>query len=157
SQIATRSQSEIVFVNVGRFCFQKGQDILLKAFSGLYKVRKNARLKIVGYGSEESSIREDIKRLDLEEAVVIEHHPNNPQPALATSDVYVSTSRWEGWSLAISEALRFGLPVVATDCEFGPSDILVDNRLGRLVTVGDTQELVEAMIYYCDNLPSERT
>lgn len=155
-QIETRSQSEIVFVNVGRFCLQKGQDILLNAFSALYKVRKNARLKIVGYGAGEISIREDIKRLDLEEAVVIEHHPDNPQPALSTSDVYVSTSRWEGWSLAITEALRFGLPVIATDCEFGPSDILVDDRLGRLVPIDDNDKLVEAMIYYCDNVRSEQ-
>ncbi|MEZ2126340.1 MULTISPECIES: glycosyltransferase [unclassified Sinorhizobium] len=155
-QIETRSQSEIVFVNVGRFCFQKGQDILLNAFSALYKVRKNARLKIVGYGAGEVSIREDIKRLDLEEAVVIEHHPDNPHLALSTSDVYVSTSRWEGWSLAITEALRFGLPVIATDCEFGPSDILVDDRLGRLVPIDDNDKLVEAMIYYCDNLRPER-
>jgi glycosyltransferase involved in cell wall biosynthesis len=151
-----QSSDVVTFVNVGRFAFQKGQDILLHAFSRLVKVRPNVRLKIVGYGSEEASLRAEISRLRLDEVVRIEHYPTSPQPALATSDVYVSTSRWEGWSLAICEALRFGLPVVSTDCDFGPSDILVDSRLGRLVALDGGATLVEAMIYYCDNIASEK-
>ncbi|KQV70327.1 glycosyltransferase [Rhizobium sp. Root1220] len=146
----------VTFVNVGRFSPQKGQDILLRAFANLFQSRKNIRLKIVGYGAGETELREEIKRLGLEEVVRIEHHPDNPQPALSASDVYVSTSRWEGWSLSICEALRIGLPVIATDCEFGPSDILIDARLGRLVPVDQGDELVAAMAYYCDNLPAER-
>jgi glycosyltransferase involved in cell wall biosynthesis len=146
----------VTFVNVGRFSFQKGQDILLNAFFELRKFRRNVKLKIIGYGAGEAALRNEISRLDLDDVVSIEHHPDNPQPALSTSDVYVSTSRWEGWSLAICEALRFGLPVISTDCEFGPSDILVDSRLGRLVPVSGGDELVKAMIYYCDNLQSER-
>jgi len=89
-------------------------------------------------------------------AAFIEHHPDNPQVALSRSDVYVSTSRWEGWSLAICEALRFGLPVIATDCEFGPSDILTDQRLGLLVPLQEEDKLVNAMLYYCDNLNVEK-
>lgn len=145
----------VTFVNVGRFSYQKGQDILLDAFAELYKARKNVKLKVVGYGAGEAELREQIRRLELEDVVSIEHHPDNPQSALSTSDVYISTSRWEGWSLAICEALRFGLPVISTDCEFGPSDILVDKRLGLLVPVSGGDELVKAMIYYCDNLQDE--
>lgn len=145
----------VTFVNVGRFSFQKGQDILLKAFAELYKVRENVKLKVVGYGQGEAELRDQIRRLNLEAVVSVEHYPDNPSPALAASDVYVSTSRWEGWSLAICEALRFGLPVISTDCEFGPSDILVDRRLGLLVPVSGGEDLVNAMIYYCDNLENE--
>jgi len=145
----------VTFVNVGRFSFQKGQDILLKAFAELYKVRENVKLKVVGYGQGEAELRDQIRRLHLEDVVSVEHYPDNPSPALAASDVYVSTSRWEGWSLAICEALRFGLPVISTDCEFGPSDILVDRRLGLLVPVDGGEDLVNAMIYYCDNLENE--
>jgi glycosyltransferase involved in cell wall biosynthesis len=145
----------VTFVNVGRFSFQKGQDILVDAFSKLRKVRQNVKLKIVGYGGGEAELRDQVKRLGLDAAVSIEHQPDSPQPALSRSDVYVSTSRWEGWSLAICEALRFGLPVISTDCEFGPSDILVDTRLGRLVPVSGGDELLAAMIYYCDNLQHE--
>jgi glycosyltransferase involved in cell wall biosynthesis len=147
----------IYFVNVGRFSYQKGQDDLIEAFAELYKLRKNVRLKIVGYGNDELRLRARVESLGLESVVQFEYYPDNPHEALLASDVYVSTSRWEGWGLAICEALRFGIPVVATDCDFGPSDILIDPRLGSLVTSNKQQELVNAMLYYCDNIVKERT
>ncbi len=146
----------VTFVNVGRFDTQKGQDILLQAFAELLKHRRNVKLKLVGHGAMEPQLRDMIKTLELEEHVAIEHHPIDPQPALAASDVFVATSRWEGWSLSICEALRFGLPVISTDCEFGPNEILIDQRLGRLVPLGLSKQLVDAMIHYCDNLQHEQ-
>jgi glycosyltransferase involved in cell wall biosynthesis len=144
------------FVKIGRFSYQKGHDILLRAFAWLRESRPNTRLVLVGYGEDEAKIRQLITDLRLEACVSIVHLPDNPAPALAAADVYVSASRWEGWSLAICEALRFGLPVVATNCEFGPSDILTDDRLGRLVPPFDEAGLAEAMRYYCDNIAEER-
>jgi glycosyltransferase involved in cell wall biosynthesis len=153
-------RESVTFVSVARFDYQKGQDLLTLAFAKLYERRKNVRLRIVGYGADEPQLRDTIARLGVGEVVSLEYYPNDPQLPLATSDVYVCSSRWEGWSLAICEALRFGLPVVSTDCEFGPSDILTDRRLGRLVPLPETTEavdgLVEAMLYYCDNLHSEQ-
>ncbi|KRB49329.1 alpha-mannosyltransferase [Rhizobium sp. Root708] len=151
-----RDPEHVTFVNVGRFSFQKGQDILLEAFAELVKQRPQARLKMVGHGIGDRDLRKQIQRLSIEAVVQVERHPIDPQPALAASDVYVSTSRWEGWSLAICEALRFGLPVISTDCEFGPSEILIEDRLGRLVSKTGGSSLVDAMIYYCDNLDAEK-
>jgi glycosyltransferase involved in cell wall biosynthesis len=152
-----RSASEAVtFVKVGRFAYQKGHDILVRAFARVHAARPNARLVLVGYGAGEPALREQIETLGLRDVVRIEHLPHSPEPALAAADVYVSASRWEGWSLAICEALRFGLPVVATDCEFGPSDILTDRRLGRLTPPGDEAALAEGMIHYFDNLEEAR-
>jgi glycosyltransferase involved in cell wall biosynthesis len=146
----------VTFVNVGRFDTQKGQDILLEAFAELLKNRSDVRLKLVGHGSMEGELREIIRRLGIGKFVAIEHHPVDPEPALVSSDVFVATSRWEGWSLAICEALRFGLPVISTDCEFGPNEILVEDRLGRLVPLGQQDKLVDAMLYYCEHLEDER-
>ena len=145
----------VTFVNVARFSYQKGQDILIDAFAKVHRERLHARLRIVGYGEGEAAIRDAIRNAGLEDVIRIENLPDNPQSALAASDVYVSSSRWEGWSLAICEALRFGLPVVATDCEFGPSDILTDAKLGRLVPLSKDGALAQAMLYYCDNLAAE--
>lgn len=152
----TISSPLVTFVNVGRFDYQKGQDILVDAFARLYEVRPNARLKLVGYGKDEAALHAQIDRLGLSAAAAIEHHPLNPQDALLSSDVFVATSRWEGWSLAICEALRFGLPVIAIDCEFGPSEILTDPLLGTLVPAADSDALVEAMVRYHDNIVDER-
>lgn len=146
----------VTFVKVGRFAYQKGHDILLRAFARVHAARRHARLVMVGYGAGEPALREQIEALGLSGVVRIEHLPHSPEPALAAADVYVSASRWEGWSLAICEALRFGLPVVATDCDFGPSDILTDQRLGRLTPPDDEAALAAGMIYYCDNLEEER-
>ncbi|MCJ2055997.1 glycosyltransferase [Methylobacterium sp. J-048] len=146
----------VTFVNVGRYDYQKGQDILVEAFARLYQRRQDIRLRLVGHGADETALSEQIRRLGLSDVVKLEHHPDSPQRALYASDVFVATSRWEGWSLAICEALRCGLPVVSTDCEFGPSDILVDRRLGQLVPPNDEAALVEAMNHYCDHIAEER-
>ena len=146
----------VTFVNVGRFSYQKGQDTLIAAFARLYERRPNARLKLVGYGSDEAALRAQIDRLGLGAVAALEYHPLDPQDALLSSDVFVATSRWEGWSLAICEALRFGLPVIAIDCDFGPSDILNDPRLGTLVPAQDADALVDAMVRYHDNIADER-
>jgi glycosyltransferase involved in cell wall biosynthesis len=150
------SEDRIVFVNVGRFSVQKGQDILIDAFAMVYSVRSDVRLKLVGFGDREKYLRKKIGERGLDGVVSIEYHPSNPYVALSQSDIYVSSSRWEGWSLTICEALRFGLPVVALDCEFGPSDILADRRLGILVSPESEDELVNSMLYYCNNLDKER-
>lgn len=147
----------VTFVNVGRYDYQKGQDILIDAFAALYKRRQDIRLRLVGHGADKAALSEQIQRLGLSDVVTLEYHPDSPQQVLYASDVFVATSRWEGWSLAICEALRCGLPVISTDCEFGPSDILIDRRLGRLVPPGDEAALVEAMNDYCDRIAEERT
>ncbi|MDR6873002.1 glycosyltransferase involved in cell wall biosynthesis [Bosea sp. BE125] len=144
------------FVTVGRFAYQKGYDILLRVFAAFCKEREGAELVLVGYGEEEPTIRALIDELDLAGKVTIEHHPDSPAIPLSRSDIYLSGARWEGWSLAICEALRFGLPVIAFDCEFGPSDIIIDERIGRLVALGDMAGFVAAMVYYRDHAVSER-
>lgn len=146
----------INFINVGRLCEQKGQDLLLRAFAKVVAARPNARLSLVGYGDDENAVRAQITRLGLESVSHIENYPSDPSPALAKADIYVSSSRWEGWSLAICEALRFGLPVISTDCEYGPSDILTDERLGRLVPSDDEHALAQTMISYLDDIAAQR-
>lgn len=146
----------VTYVNVGRFSYQKGQDILLRAFAKAYRSRRNIRLVLVGYGPDRDHLLTQIEALGLAGVAQIAHHPDNPQVPLAASDVYVSASRWEGWSLAICEALRMGLPVIATDCEFGPRDIIADRRLGLLVPRDDEDRIAEAMIAFHDNLAQEK-
>lgn len=151
-----RDPREVTFVNVGRYGEQKGQDLLIDAFAKVHARRPATRLKLVGYGVTKPELEQRIASNGLQSAVELVSLPNDPAPALGASDIYVSTSRWEGWSLAICEALRFGLPVVSTDCEFGPSDILSNTRLGRLVPVNDEASLVDAMCDCCDHLEQER-
>lgn len=148
--------SQVCFVTVGRFAYQKGYDILLRVFAAFCEKREGAELILVGYGEEEPAIRALIDEAGLAGKATIEHHPDSPAIPLSRSDIYLSGARWEGWSLAICEALRFGLPVIAFDCEFGPSDIILDERIGRLVALGDMAGFVAAMVHYHDHAVSER-
>jgi len=145
------------FVNVGRFSHQKGQDLLIDAFAALRSRRPQARLTLVGYGDSEADLRARVDAQQLSDIVSFVHHPEDPAAALASSDAYVSASRWEGWGLTICEALRFGLPVVATDCDFGPSDILVDPRLGTLVPRDNPLALVDSLAACCDRIDDHRS
>ena len=154
---ATASRDKVRFVTVGRFAYQKGYDILLHAFAAFCRERGGAELALVGYGEDEPMIRALIEELGLAGRVTVEHYPDSPALPLSRSDVYLSGARWEGWSLAICEALRFGLPVIAFDCEFGPSDIILDQRIGRLVAPGDLAGFVEAMLHYHDHIAAERS
>ena len=113
-------------------------------------------MSLVGFGTDEPMLRDLIRDLDLEKQVTLEHHPDSPAFPLSRSDVFLSGARWEGWSLAICEALRFGLPVVSFNCEFGPSDIIVDDKIGRLVAMDDIGSFVETMVYYYDDIEGER-
>jgi glycosyltransferase involved in cell wall biosynthesis len=145
-----------VFISVGRFAYQKGQDILLNVFARLLATHPTAKLRLIGHGPDAAKVHTQIKTLGLQDSVSVEHFPQSPGIPLSESDVFVSASRWEGWSLAICEALRFGLPVLSTDCDFGPNEILTDVTLGRLVPQGDADKLLEGMIFYCENLDHER-
>ncbi len=154
--VARPADDPVRFVSVGRFAFQKGQDILIRIFAEFLKQRPNARLSLVGYGTDEELLKALIKELALECKVSLDHYPDSPAIPLAGSDVFLSGARWEGWSLAICEALRFGLPVIAFDCEFGPSDIIIDDRIGELVAIGDNASFLQAMIRYHDTIEAER-
>lgn len=146
----------VYIVNVGRYDRQKGQDLLIDAFASAINMRSNLRLRLVGHGADEQLLRNKVEALGLQDYVTFEYYPTNPAPALSRSDIYVSSSRWEGWSLAICEALRFGLPVIATNCDFGPSEILTDCRLGRLVPPEDIGLMTDAILYYVDHLEDQK-
>ncbi|WP_374276230.1 glycosyltransferase [Azonexus sp.] len=134
---------KIIFI--GRLCKQKRPDLLLNAF---FKLRKkvDAVLWVLGDGplmgdlreiSQSSSCSDDIKFLGL---------IANPLPYLKQSDILVLPSDWEGFGNVIVEALWCGVPVVATDCPSGPSEILDGGKYGYLVRPNDVDGLVIAML-----------
>jgi glycosyltransferase involved in cell wall biosynthesis len=69
----------------------------------------------------------------------------NPWPYYAAADLFVLSSDYEGFPLVLIEALRSGLPIVSTDCESGPREILEGGSYGTLVPVGDAQALARAL------------
>lgn len=68
----------------------------------------------------------------------------NPYPFFARSEVFVLSSRWEGLGLVILEAMALGLPVIATDCPYGPREITKEGRYGILIPPDNAPALAEA-------------
>jgi glycosyltransferase involved in cell wall biosynthesis len=132
-------------LTVGSLKAQKNHALLLKSFALM--AHKDAKLIILGSGKgdSESILRSLAKELRVDKRVIFAGFHLDPSPFYATADLFVLSSDYEGFGNVIVEALSFGLPVVSTDCPSGPAEILENGRFGRLVPVGSSAELAEAM------------
>ena len=141
----TVAGAPVSFVSIGRLARQKGHDVLIHAFAKLIATGVDARLEIVGGGDEHVPLEALIAELKLNDRVRLRGTIANPEAQLAAADCFVSASRWEGFGVAIVEALSAGLYVIATDCEFGPSDVINAPELGRIVPSENPDRLADAM------------
>jgi glycosyltransferase involved in cell wall biosynthesis len=69
----------------------------------------------------------------------------NPYRWMKNADLFIFSSRSEGFGLVLLEALYCEVPVIATDCEVGPREILENGKYGKLVPVGDAREMQKAI------------
>lgn len=129
-----------VVLACGRMVPIKDYPTLLRAFTEIRKVRP-ARLVILGDGSLRGSLEELARSLGIAPDVWFAGFDRNPFRYMAKSALLLHCSRAEGMPGAQIQALACGLPVVATDCEFGPREVIRDGENGYLVAVGDVQAL----------------
>ncbi len=139
-------KGERVIVSIGRFIAQKGFDVLLDSFRDVSRQCPEARLVILGAGRLESQIKEQATRLQLDDKVWFPGFVSDPASYLANADLFVLSSRWEGLPTTLIEALGCGVPCVATDCPFGPREILAGGQFGRLVPPENAAALSEAIV-----------
>jgi glycosyltransferase involved in cell wall biosynthesis len=134
-----------VIVACGRLSEQKDYPTLLRALAILNRGEPKARLLILGTGKLEAELRTLAGALGIESLVRFEGFVANPYAYMRRADVFVLSSRWEGFPNVLVEAMACGAPVVSTDCPHGPRDILEGGRYGWLVPVGDAAALAEAL------------
>jgi len=134
-----------VILGVGRLTAAKDFPLLLRAFD---RVRRECavRLVILGEGEQRPHLERLVRELDLEQCVRLPGFVDNPYAYMSRAAVFVLSSAWEGFSNVVAEALACGTPVVSTDCPHGPAEILEGGKHGRLVPVGDTERLAEAIV-----------
>lgn len=145
SDDASRENGPFRFVTVARLSRQKGQDILLHALAVARPDLPDVRVTLVGSGPEEDRLRRLSTELGLDDVVEFTGYVADPTPYLRSADCFVLSSRWEGFGVALVEALQFGLPLLAADCEFGPADVITDPRLGELVAPSDEEALADGL------------
>lgn len=133
-----------IILSVGRLTEQKNQKLLIDAFSRI--AHKGYRLVILGEGDKINDLTAQVKRLGLTGKVSIPGFVSNPYKFMAKSSLFVISSDWEGLCNVIIEALALGVPVVSTDCPYGPREILKGGKFGHLVPTGNVEEMAAAML-----------
>lgn len=132
----TRNVNEFVKIfTVGRFVGFKDYDTALKSISHLKQINNSqVRFKflVVGYGELEIHIRELVEKLNLKDIVEIIINPKEIPELFRESDIYLSTSKYEGLSNSIMEAMAYSLPVVATNV--GDNYILIKDGINGFLT-----------------------
>lgn len=117
------------FLAVGRLSYlHKGFDLLIEAFRIFAKDNFTWTLDIVGEGPEERALRKQIADSGLEGRVTIHPFTSRIQDYYSAAQVYVLSSRWEGFGLVLVEAMAHGLPVVSSDLPTS-KEIMGDNAL----------------------------
>ncbi|MFD1607118.1 glycosyltransferase [Oceanobacillus luteolus] len=140
-----KNDGEKLIVTVGRMAEAKDHRTLIRAFSILSKKIK-AKLIIVGRGEHEKELKVLSNELGLGNSVQFIGFKKNPYKYMKAADVFVLSSRWEGFGHVIVEAMSTGTPVISTDCNSGPREIIQENKYGVLVPVGGVEELSESLV-----------
>ena len=131
------------FLAVGRFSRKhKGFDLLIQAFHLFAEKNKEWTLDIVGEGVEEEIYRKLITEYGLENRITIHPFTNYIQSYYSNAQVYVLSSRWEGFGLVLVEAMAHGLPIVSSDL---PTSLEIMGDFGLYFKNGNVEELAQRL------------
>ncbi|MGW0912520.1 glycosyltransferase family 4 protein [Streptomyces sp. NPDC002784] len=135
-----------VVVAAGRLVPVKRYDLLVEAFARVAAEHPDWQLRIYGKGEERDRLRQLIQRLGLYDNVFLMGAAAPMEAEWVKGSIGAAASDFEPFGMTLVEAMRCGLPVVSTDCPYGPGEIIKDGQDGRLVPVGDSAALGEALL-----------
>ena len=121
----------INLITVGRLDYGKNHEMMIRAFVDIKN--KNTLLYILGEGDLEVSLRQLTRELDASDRVIFLGFDSNPFKYLVKCDVFLFSTRFEGFPTVLIEALACQLPIISTDCKSGPREILANNMTDATV------------------------
>ncbi len=140
-------------LTIARLHPQKALDVAVGAMALLRDRGFNARWYVLGDGPEEETLRTLIIQNGLEDSFLLLGSATNPYPYIAQCDIYIQASHYEGWGIAITEALALGKPVLATACA-GPCEQIVSGENGILIPIPIQEKALADAIF---NLAADTT
>jgi glycosyltransferase involved in cell wall biosynthesis len=140
----------LLLLSVGRLVYQKGHEFLVQAMPIILGQYPEVQAAVCGDGGLHDALATQIADLSLEGSVKLLGNRNDISELLASSDVFVLPSRWEGLPVALLEAMGAGLPVVATHVE-GVDEVVQQGLQGLLVPPENTEALAEALLQLMRN------
>lgn len=141
----TEETNTINIIGVGRLEKQKNFELLIEAFSQVYKKNKNVRLKIYGDGSQKEKLQSLINNLQIQDYAELCGRSSNYSEIYGLSSIFILSSNFEGMPNTLLEAMAVGLPCISTDCPTGPRDIICNNENGILINMNSISDLVNSI------------
>lgn len=131
---------------VGRLTYQKGFDLLIPAWAKIADNLVGWKITIVGTGEDEKMLKQMAIDYKVDQSIDFVGQQSNMDQFYRKASFFCMSSRFEGLPMVLLEAQSYGLPIVAFDCETGPSELVVNNKSGFLVSNGNILELSNAII-----------
>ena len=133
-------------ITVGRYSYQKGLDLLLKAWAKVEKQTKDWKLEVFGDG-DTTAFEALIDKLEIDRSrCLLNGRTSDIEQEYLKSSIAACSSRFEGFGMVIVEAMACGLPVVSYDCPWGPRSIINDGQDGILVENGNIEKFADALV-----------
>lgn len=145
SDPAAGEAGRFVYVTVGRLAAVKNFPMMIAAFAAAAGARPGLQLEIVGDGPERAALEAQAAAAHLSDRIHFHGFRPDVQDVLAGADAFVLSSLSEGTPMAVLEAMRARLPVIATRVGGLPQTVL-DGQTGLLVDSGDVAALTDAML-----------
>lgn len=137
--------SKRILVGMGRLSPEKGFDLLIDAFASVAEDFPEWTLVVLGEGDSRQILELQVANLGISDRVLLPGFVYNPHDWFRQADLFVLSSLFEGFSNVLVEAMMCGLPVVSSNCPWGPRHILGDSVGGLLVEAGEIDSLAEGL------------
>ena len=144
------NEDDVFLLSIGRLTYQKGHEFLVQAMSKVRSRFPNAKAGICGDGPLRLPLQAQIVEASLSGQVQLLGAWEDISPLLASAEIFILPSRWEGLSRALMEAMAAGLPVIATQVD-GIKDLINDGVNGLLIPAEDAEALGNSILQLIDD------
>ncbi|MEU6087487.1 glycosyltransferase [Streptomyces sp. NPDC047085] len=143
--VRSRGTNKVV-IAAGHLTDNKNHALLIEAFAQVHAQAPDWTLRIYGHGAEKSRLRARIHELGLSNSILLMGQVAPVTPEFGKGSIFVLPSKREAFGNVVVEAMAAGLPVVSTDADHGPRNILTDGEDGLIVPRGDADAMAEAIL-----------